>query len=270
MAELGQSGGTRLWLMIAAVALLLGTSVACLFVNGWEPVLTQAMGQMTEEAVIEQGHLSWPDTQPVELSANSFLRLIVDPAAAEDHGQVADLQFEFQTNRIIVSSLLGYSQLPYPYGLKVTLSPSVTRPWWGAWRVWFIAGIAAGLALLALLVWMSLALAGAVVVRAVSYFSGRESDWGIQMRVALTSLLAGAVLLAMGVVCYSLKLLPLLGLAFIFAAHLLLSWVYLFFSPFYLPSKPVAAPAVNPFMTEQADSTEPDSKPRGTDNPFDT
>ena len=270
VAELGKIGGSRLMLMVAAVALLLGATVSCLFVNGWEPVLVQSIRQLPEDAVIQQGQLTWPDTQPVELAANSFLRLIVDPAAMTDHGQVADLQFEFQMNCVNVSSILGFTRLPYPFGLKVTLSQSIVRPWWGAWRIWFIAGIAAGLAALSLLVWMTLALAGSVVVRTVSFFSGRESDFGVQLRVALASMLAGAALLAMGVLCYSLKLLPLVGLAFIFAVHLLLCWIYLFFSPFYLSRKPEAVPPANPFITEPVDSLAPESKPKESNNPFGT
>ena len=59
------------------------------------------------------------------------------------------------------------------------------------------------------------------------------------------ALMPAGVLLAMGFLCYAMRLLPVMGLLILFPLHLILGGVYLFFSIFSLP-KIVLDPA-NPF-----------------------
>ena len=83
-------------------------------------------------------------------------------------------------------------------------------------------------------VWPLAALAGAWPVRTVAYFADREGSLGTYWRLALAAMIPAAVLFALGVVCYGLGLLPLLGLVVVFALHLVVAWVFMFFAPFYL------------------------------------
>ena len=59
------------------------------------------------------------------------------------------------------------------------------------------------------------------------------------------ALLPTGVLMAMGFLCYAMRLLPMVGLLILFPLHLILGGAYLFFSTFLL-SKVMVDPA-NPF-----------------------
>jgi hypothetical protein len=68
--------------------------------------------------------------------------------------------------------------------------------------------------------------------------------------MAAAAFLPASALLAMGVLCYALRLLPLMGLLILFPLHLILGGGYLFFSSFYLPK--LEASSENPFDEDPA------------------
>ena len=61
----------------------------------------------------------------------------------------------------------------------------------------------------------------------------------------------GALLAAAAVLLYNSGLLNLVSLGFIFAAHFVLGWIYLFLSLLFLPRSPVALNGGNPFTPPQ-------------------
>ena len=66
------------------------------------------------------------------------------------------------------------------------------------------------------------------------------------------ALLPGALLMAAGVLLYDFGLLDLVQLGFIFAAHFVLGWIYLFLSQLFLPRISGSAAERNPFNQAEA------------------
>ena len=100
----------------------------------------------------------------------------------------------------------------------------------------------------------------------IAYYADRESGFGKLWRMSSAALLPAGILLAMGCLCYAMRLLPMMGLLILFPVHLILGGVYLFFSAFSLP-KIVLDPANAFDDNSQANAEEglDDSDPA---NPF--
>jgi hypothetical protein len=61
------------------------------------------------------------------------------------------------------------------------------------------------------------------------------------------------VFCGMGILCYGLGLLPLLGLMLVWLLHLVVGWAYLFFAPFHLPQIEEEHMEDNPFADADED-----------------
>ncbi len=57
----------------------------------------------------------------------------------------------------------------------------------------------------------------------------------------------GALLMAAGIFLYGFGFLNLVSFVFVFAAHFVLGWIYLFVSLLFLPGISGAKPKANPF-----------------------
>jgi hypothetical protein len=94
----------------------------------------------------------------------------------------------------------------------------------------------------------------------VAFFADREGSMGNHWQLATAALMPGAVFFGMGVLCYGLGLLPLLGLLIVWVLHLIVGWGYLFFAPFFLPQMEEDEESNNPFANPatQEDEAEDD------------
>jgi hypothetical protein len=268
-AALARGPWWRLFLVELAVALFVGA--CCVWVVGrhWCPAIDQAIAALPHNAgEIRDGRLHWPNAKPLELTQlpdRPYLRLIVDPQNAADHGRMADLQLELRERHVAVSSVLGFWKIPYPPGLALKLDRENLGPWWGARRPFLLLGLGVAVMLWLLFTWAVLALLGAWPVRMVSFFADREGGLGTHWRLASAAFQPGAVFCGMGILCYGLGLLPLLGLMLVWLLHLVVVWAYLFFAPFHLPQIEEEQLEDNPFSEPDQEDEE---EPAGDDNPF--
>lgn len=245
VASFAQSGWGRLFAWQLIVAITLGGSVLLVLAQHWAPVVDQAIREhMPTETGLKDGRLIWPNNQPKVFARNSYLCLAVDPEGTGNHGQMADIQIELQRDSWICRSILGYSKFQYSkQDLPLTRKQFV--PWWGSRRPFLLLGSAVVIGLLFWLGWLGLGLIGVWPAKIITYYADRESGFGKLWRMSSAALLPTGVLMAMGFLCYAMRLLPMVGLLILFPLHLILGGAYLFFSTFLL-SKVMVDPA-NPF-----------------------
>ncbi len=253
----------RLFLAQFTTAAAVAACLVWLLARQWCPVIETAIRQLPPEgAIIHEGRLTWPAREANVLAETHFLAIVVSPSELDDTGQTADLQLEFSESQFRIGSLFGYLAWPYPENRQLPLTRGASEPWWGAWKPVLLAGVAAGTIVWLLFVWVVLAMLGTLVVQLVSFFADRESTRAGRWKLAAAALLPGAWIFAMGLVLYGLEWLPLLGLLLVTAVHLVVSWVYLFFAPFFLPRVPTqATTAANPFTTTPVGAEMPKSNP---------
>jgi len=261
IASLAQA---KLWKLVIAqtlAALFLAGSCAWVMHRHWGPALDAAMAALPESAAIRGSQLYWPDEPARDLARTSTLRIVANPRDERGSGQTADIQIELRPQRWDIASMLGYFSLPYPPG-EIRLDRAHRVPWWGARKPFLLLTTGAGLTFGLLVGWALLAFLGVPVVRAVAFFADRTGDRRTQWQLAAAALLPGTALLAMGMLCYGLRLLPVLGLLLLVPVAWIVSWVYLFFSPFHLPRLENTDASGNPFADDAVTSDK--------DNPFST
>jgi hypothetical protein len=108
---------------------------------------------------------------------------------------------------------------------------------------------------------------GGMVVRSVAFYVNRQCPTGGGWRLAAAAQLPAALLMAVGVLCYALGLLPWMGLLVMMPLAALVTWAYLFFAPFFLPR--IEATDPNPFEgeEEETDTADDESKIAEPDEP---
>ena len=127
-------------------------------------------------------------------------------------------------------------------------------PMWGAWAPAILA-VAAVLVVSGLMMaWGLLATAYCLPVWLIGFYADRTVDLPGSWRLAGATLMPGALFLSAAIFFYGLALLDLIHLIVAGALHLLLGWIYVVVSPFYLPKHAKAGGPANPFS--QADHPE--------------
>ncbi|MDP7010334.1 MAG: hypothetical protein QF685_03060 [Verrucomicrobiota bacterium] len=256
----------RLFLVELMVAFFVAACCVWLVNKHWCPAIDQAIVELPHDTgTIHKGRLHWPNTVPLELTPlndRPYLRLIVDPNNSIDHGRVADLQLELRMGHIAVSSVLGFWKINYPTSLSLPMDRERLEPWWGARRPFVLLGLGTSVMLCLLLAWPALALLGTWPVRMVTFFADREGSMGKHWQLATAALMPGAVFFGMGVLCYGLGLLPLLGLLVVWVLHLIVGLGYLFIAPFFLPQMD-SQESDNPFADQATQRNEAEE-----DHPF--
>lgn len=265
VAVLARGPGWKLAAALLAAALLVAACCTWFLNRHWVPAIEEAIANLpASEGAIRDGRLHWPDAKWRELTklgAGAKPYCIVDPRNQKPDGGGADLQIELREEQWVLSSMLGDWRLPYPRWLRVDLNQQRLGPWWGARRPFLLLGAGVAVVLWLVCLWPLAGLIGAWPVRTVAYFADRKGGLGTHWRLALAAMIPGAVLFALGVVCYGLGLLPLIGLVMVFAVHLVVDWVYMFFAPFYLPRIDAAPRKGNPFKDKEGAED-------SADNPF--
>lgn len=238
----------RLLLVQLIVALLVALAVAWFLYGAYFPPINQAIAQLPAASQIRGGELHWRGQTPMLLAENKFLALSVDLDQAAQLRSVAHLHLEFGRTNFWAHSLFGYAELNYPSGWIIAANREELQPVWGAWRpvvlvgamVVVLAGLFAG--------WIFLGTLYTAPVWMWGYFLNRDLNWRGSWRLSGAALMPGALLLVGAISIYGLGVMDLVQLGFVYAAHLVLGWVYLFISPFFVPRISAAAKAVrNPF-----------------------
>jgi hypothetical protein len=241
----------RLLLVQIIVALLGAASVVWLLRDSIFPVIKSAIQNLPAAGEIRSAQLDWHGDSPKLLAEGRFLALAVDLEHGGKINSTADLQIEFGKETVRCSALLGYTEIPYPDGETISFNRTDLEPLWGAWRaeVLFIAAAATVVGLLAS--WWLLATLYFLPCWLLGFFVNRDLNFWRSWKLSGAALLPGALLLAAAILLYDFGAVDLVQFGFIFGAHFVLGWIYLFVSLLFVPGIPAASPGGNPFAGQK-------------------
>jgi hypothetical protein len=238
----------RLLLVQIIIALLGAVCVAWFLDDSVFPVIRTAVENLPDAGKISAGKLDWRGDSPKLLAEARFLALDVDLDHSGKINSTADVQIEFGRETIWSSALLGYVEFPYPAGETIAFNRTELEPLWGAWRaeILFLAAAATALGLLAS--WWILATVYFLPAWLAGFFTNRDLNFRRSWKLSAAALLPGALLMAAGILLYNFRAVDLVEFGFIFGAHFVLGWIYLFVSLLFVPPVSTAAPKGNPFV----------------------
>lgn len=238
----------RLLLVQFVVALGVAAGVALLCYDRYVPVIAGAIEKLPAQSQVRWQRLEWHTNSPVMLAENRFLSLSVDLERSGQLRSVAHVQFEFGRSNVVVHSLLGYVAVPYPQGWVMPANRETLQPLWGAWLPGLLAGVIGGVMLWLFASWFALAVLYAGPLWLLGFFINRQLGLRGSLRLSGAALLPGALLMLAGISFYDLGVLDLVGMAFVFAMHLIVGCVYLVLGLIALPRLPAEnAVKKNPF-----------------------
>jgi len=241
----------RLLLVQFLTALLVGGGVAWLLHRAFFPTITFAIEQLPAQGEIRGGTLRWNGSSPQLLANGNFLSIAVDLEHSGEARSLADFQVEFGRTNLLVHSLLGYVTTSYPADWIIAFNRPELSPRWGAWRPVALALSVAGTVGYLFVSWWGLATIYCGPVWLVGLFANRELTLRASWKLAGAALLPGALVMFGAIVGYGWGQLNLVRLGFAFALHLLVGWVYLGASVFYVPRLDATKPPANPFTAEK-------------------
>ena len=123
----------------------------------------------------------------------------------------------------------------YPPDYVIAFNRTDLEPLWGAWatEILIMAGAAVTVGLL--LSWWLLATVYFLPVWLLGFFANRDLNFRQSWRLAGAALMPGALLMAAAIVLYGIGFLNLVSFGFIFGAHFVIGWIYLFVSLLFVP-----------------------------------
>jgi hypothetical protein len=251
VAAFARASFSRLMVVQLVIAVLAAGSVAWFFDAGCFPAVSEAIQKLPGTGEIRAGRLLWHGNSPQMLVEKRFLAFDVDLDHSGQIRSTADVQIEFGAESVRVFSLLGYAEFFYPPDRPGPFNRTELEPLWGAWsaEILFLTWVAVTVALLAS--WWLLATIYLLPARLLAFFTNRGLNLGACWKLSGAALLPGALLMTAGILCYGAGLLDLVSLAFIFAAHFVLGWIYLFVSLLFLPRISDGPQKGNPFDSKR-------------------
>lgn len=253
VAAFARGTSNRLFLVQFLVALVVAASVVWFLCDAWFPTVRTAIAQLPDKGEIRGGQLDWRGDSPKLLAEGTFLAFSVDLNHSGELRSPAHVQIELGKKDFIIRSLLGYVELDYPTGWIVAFNREELGPWWGAWRPQILGITAVSVVAWLMAVWFVLAVVYALPVWLLVFFANRDLRLVQCWRLAGAALMPGALLMALGILLYDFGIVDLVGLGFITVGHLVLSWIYLFICPLFLPRTNVPeAAGKNPFAAPKS------------------
>lgn len=238
----------RLLLVQLVFALLAAASVASFLDDNCFPIIHAAIQKLPDVGEISSGKLDWRGDSPKLLAEGNFLAFDVDlNHSGQIRSTTADLQIEFGKNSVRVFSLPGYSEFFYPPDRFAPFNRTELEPLWGAWRAEILFFAAATIFIALPVSWWILATIYFLPVWILGFFANRDLNFRASWKLSGASLLPGALLMAAGILLYDFGFLDLVSFGFVFAAHFVLGWIYLFVALIFLPRIPVTTKG-NPFL----------------------
>lgn len=239
----------RLLLVQSIFALLATVSVVWFLDDSCFPTVRAAIRNLPATGEIHSGRLDWKGnwSQSLSLAEGRFLAFDIDL----NHGglihSTADVRIEFGRETIRVFSFLGYTDFSYLPDRTGPFNRIELEPLWGAWAVeiLFLAAVATMIGLL--LSWWILATIYFLPVRVLGFFANRDLKLSASWKLSGAALMPGALLMAAAIFFYDFGALTLVQFSFVFTAHLILGWIYLFVSLLFVPTVS-KSPSGNPFL----------------------
>ena len=238
----------RVFLVEFFSAALAAASVIWFLHDNWFPTVREGIRNLPQRGEIRQGQLNWHGESPALLSSSRFLSLVVDLEHSGQEGREAQVCVEFGRGEARVVSLVGYLQIHYPKKNVVSFNRPELEPWWGAWQPAFFAGAAIVVIAYLFVCWGLLAAIYSFIALLIAFFANRKLSWSESWKLCSAALMPGALFLVVAIVVYGLGWIDLIRLGFAFAFHLVIGWVYVFVSPFFLPRhSQIVGQKKNPF-----------------------
>jgi hypothetical protein len=225
----------RLLLVQFIVALIVGSGVAWLLHDGFFPVITSAIEQLPAQSEFRQGKLEWTGDSPHRLADGDFLSVAVDLEHSGEVRSLAHFQFEFGRTNLLAHSLLGYSSIHYPDRWVIAFNRPELLPRWGAWRPVFLAAAILGTIIYLMLSWCILATLYFAPVWLLGFFANRDLTLKGSWRFCSAALMPGAFAMLVAMFFYGIGTLDLVHMGFALAVHIVIGWIYLGVSTFYVP-----------------------------------
>jgi hypothetical protein len=250
VAAFARAGVSRLLLAELVTAAIVGAGVVAFLQHAWVPVISQAIEKMPETAAITNGEFIGFDQTLI--TETKFLAIAISPESTDQIGQSADIQIQFRPTDFRVGTSFRPNwgwEFDYGPGTGLALGRSVLEPWWGAWRPVLLAGIGIGVVVIMFGIWALVAVIYTVPAKLTALFADRELSWFGAWRLASASMLAGAFLVVAGIYLYSAQVVDLVGLVFIWAAHVVMGWVHLFGGVWASPRLSPKSVKQNPFIS---------------------
>ena len=239
---------SRLLLVQFAVVLIAAISAVWFLDDDCFPTIRAAIQNLPDAGKISSGKLDWRGESPQILAEGKFLAFDVDlNHSRQIHSADADLQIEFGKESVRVFSLPGYAEFFYSPDRFAPFNHTELEPLWGAWAAEILFLAAAATVISLLLSWWILATIYFLPVWILGFFTNRDLDFRASWKFSGAALMSGALLMAAGFFLYGFGALDLVQLGFIFTAHFVLGWIYLFVSLLFLPRISEAKPKANPF-----------------------
>ena len=237
----------RLLLVQFIVALLAAASAAWFLDDACFPTVLAAIQKLPAAGEIRSGKLDWRGDSPQMLAEGKFLAFDVDTNHSGQIHSTADVQIEFGADSIRVISLLGYADFVYPTDRARPFNRPELEPLWDAWAAEILFIAAAAMMLVLLLSWWLLATVYFLPAWLLGFFTNRDLNLRASWKLSGAAHLPGALLMAAGVLLYGFGVLGLVSFGFLFAAHFVLGWTYLFLSQLFLPRTSDGPQKGNPF-----------------------
>ena len=241
----------RLVLVQIIVALIAAASVTWFLDDSLFPVVKTAIQNLPDAGEIRSAKLDWRGDSPKLLAEGRVLAFDVDLEHGGQINSAADVQIEFGKETIWSSALLGYVEIPYPSGQIISFNRTELEPLWGAWTstILFAAFAAAAIGVVAS--WWLLATIYFLPVWILGFFVNRDLNFRRSWKLSGAGVLPGALLMAAGILLYDFGVVDLVQFGFIFGAHFVLGWIYLFVSLLFVPGIIAVLPKGNPFVASK-------------------
>lgn len=246
VAAFGRAKFGRLLIAQAAFAFLGAAAVAWLCHDACFPTVLAAIEQLPDSGQISYGQLSWTGA-PQTLAGGRVLSFDVDPGHSGQIASTADLQIEFGRQTVRFFSLFGYADFPYPPNQVFYFNRPQLEPLWNAWSAEILFLIALATFVFLPATWWILATLYFLPVWLLGFFTNRELSLRASLKLSGAALLPGALLMIAGIFLYDFGFLNLVSFSFVFAAHFVLSWLYLVFGLIFFPRTSAAPSKGNPF-----------------------
>ena len=241
----------RLLLVQFIVALIVGSGVAWLLHGCFFPVVTSAIEQLPAQSEIRQGKLEWNTNSPQSLAGGRFISIAVDPDRSGEVRSLAHFQFEVGHTNLSAHSLLGSCSIDYPDGWVIAFNRPELLPRWGAWRPVCRAAAILGTVVYLMLSWCTFATLYFAPVWLLGFFANRDLTLKGSWKFCGAALMPGAFAMLVAIFFYGIGTLDLVHMGFAMAVHIVIGWIYLAVSTFYVPLVSEANLPKNPFNRQK-------------------
>jgi hypothetical protein len=250
VAAFANASPGRLTRVLVVFAALAGIAVTTFLKIAWFPTIAEATRNLPEVGHIRGGQLAWASTSPALLAESHWLALRVDLHHQQNFRLPSHLQVEFSHDSIRFLSWAGHVDVPYPRGWIIVFNEPELGAWWDAWEPFLAAGAGLLTAMGLTTLWVVLASIYAIAATPVCRFVERGIPYGAVWKICCAAQMPGCLLMSFTLLLYSVRAIDHVQWLFVAAAHLVVGWIYILLTPFFLASQTSQSNhRTNPFRT---------------------